>query len=320
MPQAEEFVGIDVSKRKLDWCLRGGVGGSTANTPDACKTLAEALADRGIKVAAMEASGGYERMVAAALRAAGITASIVDPKRVRRFAEAAGCQAKTDPIDAKMIAWFAATFPKNACVPVELDRERLAGLVGEREDFVAMRTQCLNRSEHGQAGLADQLRRELIEHLEGAIASLDAAIAEEIKAHEALAEDARLLTTAPGVGPQLAAGLLAWLPELGRLSDTKISALVGVAPYDDRSGGRDGARHIAGGRSRLRRLFYMATIGAATRHNPTLKAFYTRLRAKGKAAKVALVACMRKLVTILNTMMARREAWRTPQQPDQAIL
>lgn len=318
MPQAEEFVGIDVSKRKLDWCIRGDVSGAAANTPEACQALAEALAVRGIKVAAMEASGGYERKIAAALRAAGVTASVVDPRRVRKFAEAAGCQAKTDRIDARMIAWFAATFPKEACVPVELDRASLVGLVGEREDFVELRARCLNRSEHGQAGLADQLRQDLIEHLDRAIARLDAAIAAEIEAHEALAKDASLLITPPGVGMQLVAGVLAWLPELGRLNDAKIAALVGVAPYDDTSAGRDGARHIAGGRSRLRRLLYMATLGAATRHNPVLKAFYTRLRAKGKAAKVALVACMRKLLTILNTMMARREPWRATQ-PGQAI-
>lgn len=309
MPQVDEIVGIDVSKRKLDWCIRGVASGTVANTPSDCKALAEALAARGVTVAVMEASGGYERGIALALREAGIRARVVDPRRIRKFAEAAGSYAKTDRIDAEMIAWFGATFPEDERPCDEVDREPLAALVGAREDLMAMRTQCQNRGEHRQAGLVERVRKGLIKHLDRAIAKLDAAIAAEIQAQPCLAEDASLLTSAPGIGPQFTAGALAWLPELGRLDRAKIAALVGVAPYDDSSGERNGARHIAGGRHRLRRLLYMATLGAATRHNPVIKAFYQRLRAEGKPSKVALVACMRKLLTILNAMAKTHTAF-----------
>lgn len=313
MPQVEEIVGIDVSKRKLDWCIRDIASGTTGHRPSDCKALAAGFVARGVKIAVMEASGGYERTIAVALREAGIAVRVVDPKRIRKFAGAAGNCAKTDKIDAEMIAWFEAVFPENTRVSDDVDREPLAALVGMREDLVTMRTQCLNRSEHGQVGLVGRVHDDLIKHLNRAIAKLDAAIAKAVEAQPSLAEDAKLLMSVPGVGLQSAAATLAWLPELGRIEHEKISALVGVAPYDDSSGERDGARHIAGGRHRLRRVLYMATLGAATQHNPVIKAFYNRLRAKGKPAKVALVACMRKLLGILNVMLARRQAWAPPK-------
>ena len=313
MPQVDEIVGIDVSKRKLDWCIRGVATGTTVHTPSDCKALAASLVERGVNAAVMEASGGYEQTIALALREAGIAVRIVDPKRIRNFAGAAGSGAKTDKIDAKMIAWFGVTFPESERKPDDVDREPLADLVGMREDLVSMRTQCLNRGEHGQTGLVEHVHNDLIKHFNKAIAKLDAAIAKAVEAQPSLAEDAKLITSVPGLGLQTAAATLAWLPELGRIEHEKISALVGVAPYDDSSGERDGARHIAGGRHRLRKALYMATLGAATQHNPVLKAFYNRLRAKGKSAKVALVACMRKLLGILNVMLARRQAWAPPQ-------
>lgn len=313
MPQVNEIVGIDVAKRKLDWCIRGVANGIAVNTPGDCDALAEALIGHGVTVAVMEASGGYERTVAEAMRKSGILARIVDPKRVRSFADAGGSYAKTDRIDAKMIAWYGVTFPSDQQALENVDRAPLAALVGAREDLKDMRTQCLNRGEHGQTGLVEQVRLDLIVHLDEALAKIDVAIATEIEAQSSLSEDAAILTSTPGIGVQAAAGALAWLPELGRLSHEKIGALVGVVPYDDSSAGRDGARHIAGGRHRLRRLLYMATLGAATQHNPVLKAFYQRLRAKGKSAKVAIIACMHKLLIILNTMMAKREHWRAPE-------
>jgi transposase len=313
MPQVDEIVGIDVSKRKLDWCIRGVANGIVVNTPGDCEALAEMLVGRGVTVAVMEASGGYERTAAAAMRNSGILARVVDPKRVRKFADAAGKHAKTDRIDAEMIAWYGATFPSDQQTLEDVDRAPLAALVGAREDLKDMRTQCLNRGEHGQTGLAEQVRKDLIEHLDQAMAKLDAAIAAEIEAQPRFSEDAAILTSTPGISLQATAGALAWLPELGQLKHEKIGALVGVVPYDDRSAGRDGARHIAGGRHRLRRLLYMATLGAATQHNPVLKAYYQRLRAKGKPAKVAIIACMHKLLIILNTMMAKRQHWHTPE-------
>jgi transposase len=313
MPQVDEIVGIDVSKRKLDWCIRSVAHGTVPNTSSDCEALAEMLLGRGITVAVMEASGGYERTAAAALRKSGILARVADPKRVRAFAGAAGIHAKTDRIDAEMIAWYGATFALDQQALDDVDRAPLAALVGAREDLKDMRTQCVNRGEHGQTGLAEEVRTDLIEHLNQAIAKIEAAIAAEIEAQPRLSEDAAILTSTPGIGLQAAAGALAWLPELGQLKHAKIGALVGVVPYDDSSAGRDGARHIAGGRHQLRRLLYMPTLGAATQHNPVLKAYYQRLRAKGKSAKVAIIACMHKLLIILNTMMAKREHWRAPE-------
>jgi transposase len=313
MPQVDEIVGIDVSKRKLDWCIRDVAAGTTAHTPNDCNDLAASLVERGIKVAIMEASGGYEQTIALILREAGIAVRIIDPKRIRSFAEAGGSYAKTDKIDAKMIAWFGATFPEKEREPDDIDREPLAALVGMREDLVSMRSEWLNRAEHGLSGLAQKVHNGLIKNFNQAVAKLDAAIAKAIEAQPGLAQDAELITSVPGLGLQTAAATLAWLPELGRIEHEQISALVGVAPYDDSSGERDGARHIAGGRHRLRRALYMATLGAATQHNPVLKAFYNRLRAKGKSAKVALVACMRKLLGILNAMLAHKQAWAPPQ-------
>jgi transposase len=309
MTQSAMVVGIDVSKRKLDW-WGGQVGGGTAeNTSDGCGALARALYDRGVGVAVLEASGGYEAAIASALRQAGLMVRVVDPKRVRRFAEAAGRHAKTDPIDARMIARFGEVFPETGTVVPDPERDALAALVAERQDFVALSVQLANRDEHHATAVGRRQRQAVLKRIVRAIASLDQAIAGTIARTPHLAEEARLLASVPGLGTQTVAALIAWLPELGRIDSRQIAALVGVAPYSDDSGERTGVRHIAGGRRALRNLLYMATLGAATQHNPVLKAFYQRLRAKGKSGKVALIACLRKLLAILNIMMARRETW-----------
>jgi transposase len=256
----------------------------------------------------MEASGGYERSIAAALREAVMRVLIVDPKRVRNFAKAGGRRAKNDAIDADVIAWFGEIFAREVDSEPDADREEIAALMHERQSFVDMRVACQNRGEHKRPKLGEKLRKGVIKQLDRAIAKLDEAIAAKIAATQHLAEDARLLRSVPSVGPQLTAGALSWLPELGRISDEKIAALVGVAPFDNDSGDHKGTRRISGGRRDVRNLLYMAAVNGI-RHNPTLKAYYRRLRARGKLAKVALVACMRKLITILNTMLARRQPW-----------
>jgi len=309
MAQSSMTVGIDVSKRKLDWWARSAGGGTTENTPQGCAALAAELGGCGVQIAVLEASGGYEAAVASALREAGLTVRIVDPKRIRRFAEAAGRRAKTDPIDAEMIARFGEIFPDEVTVTPDPDRDELAALVGERQDFIAIQVQLANRGEHKGSAIGEKQRQTVMKQIERAIARLDDAIAAKIATTPHLAEEARLLSSVPGLGRQTVAVLIAWLPELGRIASPQLAALVGVAPYADDSGDRKGVRHIAGGRCELRNALYMATLGAATQHNPVLKAFYLRLRAKGKPAKVALVACMRKLLVILNTMMKRRETW-----------
>ena len=312
MTQITSLVGIDVSKKKLDWRIRGQAPATADDSPEGCARLAAELKRRGVEAAVMEASGGYERTVATALRKVGISVRVIDPKRVRNFAKAAGRRAKNDPIDADTIAWFGETFAQDVPGKPDPGREELAALLSQRQAFVEMHTQGLNRGEHNNPSLAEKLRKSILQRLEQAIAKLDAAIAAKIAKTMHLNEDARLLISVPGVGPTTVAALLAWLPELGKLNRQAIAALVGVAPFDDDSGDRKGTRRIAGGRQDLRNLLYMATLGAATKHNPTLKPYYRQLCDRGKPTKVAIIACMRKLVTILNVMLARRQVWNPP--------
>jgi transposase len=280
-----------------------------ASTGEGQREMVAWLRANGVGVAVMEASGGYERSWAEALTAAGLAVRIVDPKRVRHFAKSAGRLAKNDPIDAEMIAWYAETFPDAPSRTQNADREELAKLVKARAALMQARTDLGNHGEHRQPRSAEKAFAAVLRSLERELAKLEAAIAAKIAVTPELSSDAEIIESVPGLAMQTAAGLLAWMPELGRVDDKAISALLGVAPYDDDSGKRRGERHIRGGRMAMRNLLFMPITGAATQHNPVLKAYYERLRAKGKEHKVALTACMRKLIVILNTMMARREKW-----------
>ena len=306
-------------RAKLDWCIRGAPAATAVNTPAGCAELSEELRRHGIKTAVMEASGGYEQTMAAALRKQGISVVIVDPKRVRDFARAAGRRAKNDPIDADTIAWFGETFDREPGNQPDRLREQLGALVGERQDLVEMRTQCLNRGEHKRPALCQQLRNDLLKHLNRAIAKLDAAIADLIAQSAALAERARLLASVPCLGPKSVAALLAWLPELGQISNLQIAALVGVAPFDDDSGEHKGVRHIAGGRRELRNILYMAFWAVPPSITPSSRPT-TSVSSPGESSKkVALVACMRKLLAILNIMVARHQHWHPQPQPAPAL-
>jgi transposase len=250
-----------------------------------------------------------ERGWAKALREAGIAVRIVDPKRVRYFARSAGRLAKNDPIDAEMIAWFAETFATEAQPAHDRDRELLDRLMTAHRLLVKLSTQIGQLGEHAQPRIVESAQRAIRKTLTTQLAKLEAAIDAKIRANAELAARAAIIQSVPGFGPRFVAGAIAWLPELGRISNKAAAALVGIAPYDDDSGAHQGERHIKGGRRDIRGLLYMATLGAATRHNPVIKDYYRRLRAKGKKAKVALVACMRKLIVILNTMLARAQMW-----------
>jgi len=310
MAQIERIVGIDVAKEKADACIRSlSVRHSSASTPEGRRELIDWLRVHGVGKAVMEASGGYERGWAAALREAGIEARLVDPKRVRHFAKSAGRLAKNDPIDAEMIAWFAETFCETPGQAHDPEREELQAMVNARAGLVEMRTQILNRGEHGEPPAVRQAHAAMLKTLAAQLLKLEAAIAAKLKATPRFAALAEIIESVPGLATQAAAALIAMMPELGRVSNKIVAALLGTAPYDDDSGNHRGERHVKGGRRDLRNLFYMPALGAATQHNPVLKAFYLRLRAKGKKAKVALVACMRKLIVILNVMVARGEKW-----------
>jgi transposase len=303
-------VGIDVAKDKVDACIRSLSQRQTfPSTTQGRRKLIAWLRRHKVDKAVMEASGGYERDWAQALREAGFLARVVDPKRVRNFARSAGRLAKNDAIDAEMIAWFSETFGEAKGQAHDAAREKLAQMVNARQGLLDIKTMLDNRGKHDVPQAVQKAHGRLLKNITVELARLEDAIAAMIKATARFAELNEIIESVPGLGGITAAGLIAAMPELGQVSNQAISALLGVAPYDDDSGKRRGERQIKGGRRKVRNLFYMACLGAATRHNPVLKAFYDRLIAKGKEKKVALVACMRKLIVILNIMIARREKW-----------
>ena len=311
MAQSDRVVvGIDVAKGKVDACIRALSQRRTfESTAEGRRQLIAWLRKHKVGKAVMEASGGYERDWAKALREADIEVRIVDPKRVRSFARSAGRLAKNDVIDAEMIAWFAETFGEAPAQAYDADREKLAQIVNARQALLDVQTELQNRNEHSVPDVVRKMQARLLKKIALEMAKLEAAIAAMIKATAHFTELAEIIESVPGLGGGTSAGLIAAMPELGQVSNKAAAALLGVAPYDDDSGKRRGERQIKGGRRKVRNLFYMACLGAATQHNPMLKAFYGRLIAKGKEKKVALVACMRKLIVILNIMIARREKW-----------
>jgi transposase len=303
-------VGIDVAKDKVDACIRSLSQRQTfPSTAEGRRALIRWLRKYKVGKAAMEASGGYEQNWAKALREDGVEVRVVDPKRVRSFARSAGRLAKNDPIDAQMIAWFAETFVEAPGQASDAARDKLVQIVNARQTLLDIQTSLQNRSEHATPDLVRNMQARLLKKIGSEVARLELAIAATLKASSDFTELAEIIESVPGLGKITSAGLIAAMPELGQVSNEVAAALLGVAPYDDDSGQRRGDRHIKGGRRKVRNLFYMACLGAATRHNPMLKAFYDRLIAKGKEPKVALTACMRKLICILNTMIARRQKW-----------
>jgi len=257
----------------------------------------------------MEASGGYEREWAKALRDAKIEVRIVDPRRVRSFAQSAGRLAKNDTIDAEMIAWFAETFDEARGQAYDASREQLHQMVNARQALKDMQAKLESQGEHAVPAAVQRTHARILKTIAVELVKIDAAISAMIQATPRFTELAEIIESVPGIGRTTSAALIAAMPELGQANNKIVAALLGAAPYDDDSGRRRGERHIKGGRRRTRNVFYMACLGAATRHNPVLKAFYDRLVAKGKEKKVALIACMRKLICILNVMITRRQKW-----------
>jgi transposase len=311
MAQADIVVaGIDVAKNKVDSCMRTlAVRPSFPSTVEGRRQLVAWLRKHKVTKVVMEASGGYEREWAKELRRAGFEVWIVDPKRVRNFALSAGRLAKNDKIDAEMIAWFGETFKEGPSQTYDADREELQALVKGRLGLIDLRTCLQLQSEHAAPGLVQKSRAFILKGLDKEIAKLDAAISAKLKSTPDLAERAEIIASVPGLGEISATSLVAGMPELGQVSDKVAAALIGVAPYDDDSGKRRGERHVKAGRRWVRNAIYMPCVGAATLNNPVLKAYYRNLIARGKAPKVAIIACMRKLIVILNTMLARRQKW-----------
>lgn len=308
MTQDALFVGIDVSKRRLDVALSSGPRFGVTNDAAGLDELRARLAPLGPRAIGLEPSGGYERDAIAALVAAGFRVERVNAYRLRQFARATGVEAKTDAVDAALIARFVATLPGRAVAATEAAPRRLVELVDARRALAAERGRVANRAEQTTHPLLRQMAAQRIAQIKADMRRLEAEIRRMIAADPALAARDRLVRAVPGVGPVLAATLLARLPELGQLSAKKIAALVGVAPFDRQSGTVKGKSAIRGGRAVVRTVAYMAALAAA-RANPALAAMKARLQHAGKPHKIIMVALVRKLVTILNAIIRNHAEW-----------
>lgn len=303
-------IGIDVSKREFSVAVYPtGDAWTTGTTPTAIEALVERVRQIAPQLIVLEATGGYELALAGACATAGLPIAIVNPRQVRAFAQAIGRTAKTDGIDAAVLALFGARAqPEPRALP-DAATQALAGLITRRRQLLEML--AAERQRLAQAPPTGPVTRDLRTHirwLERRLADVDDEIGTAIQASPVWRVHEDLLRTVPGIGPTTARTLLAELPELGRLDRRAIAALVGVAPFNCDSGQYRGRRRIAGGRASVRASLYMAAL-VASRRNPNLTVFYHRLRAQGKPAKVALVAVMRKLLTILNAMIKQRVPW-----------
>lgn len=308
MTQKDVFVGIDVSKEHLDVAIwPAGETLQIANDREGYAKLVRRLRRLEVTAIGLEASGGYERGLFNALLDAGLPARRINPWRVRQFAKACGILAKNDRIDALVIARFIATVPQR---PVERNpaAETLAELVTARRQLCDELTRATNQAQHATQTLLKRLARQRANRLKADILLLDKAIANAVANDAHMARKNSLMRSVPGVGPVYAHSLLALMPELGTLTNRQVAALLGVAPFTCESGAFKGQRRICGGRRALRDVAYMAAMAAST-FNPTLKAFSQRLRNAGKKPKVALVAVMRKLITILNAMLRDNQKW-----------
>jgi len=313
MEAAPVYIGIDVSKAQLDIAERpSGERAVVPHTEESITTLVERLRRHQPARLVLEATGGLEVPLASALAVAGIPVAVVNPRQVRDFAKATGQLAKTDAIDAQTLARFAeAVRPAPRPLPDEAT-QAFSALLTRRRQLMEMLVAEQNRLQRAPRPIQRQIQIH-VTWLKKQLAALDEDLTQRIQATPIWHEREDLLRSVPGIGPVVSRTLLAELPELGMLSHKQIAALVGVAPLNRDSGTFRGRRMIWGGRAVVRGVLYMSALVAA-RHNPVIKAFYRRLRAAGKAPKVALVACMHKLLTILNAMVKQRTPWRLSAQ------
>lgn len=310
MAESTRFVGIDVSKKHLDVHVRPE-GLARRFAADDLEPLVAFLVDQRPTLVVLEATGGLEFAAAAALVAASLAVAIVNPRQVHDFAKAVGHLAKTDALDAAAIAHFAeAVRPEPRPLP-DAQTQHVEALVVRRRQLVDMRTAEINRLRGCPEKAARASLQLHIDWLHQQIQDLDKDLTQTLRQSPVWRAKEDLLRSVPGVGRVVAATLLAELPELGTLDRKQIAALVGVAPLNRDSGTLRGKRTIWGGRAAVRAVLYMAAL-VATAHNPQIRPFYERLLAAGKAKKTALVACMRKLLTILNAMTRVGASWRAP--------
>jgi transposase len=314
------FIGIDVSKADL-FVAREGESDSRSylNTEHGHRDLIRDLGRDGApsELIVVEATGGYEKRLVTALGARGLPVVVVNPRQVRDFAKAMGQLAKTDKIDAHVLADFGARVKPEIRELATEEQEEFRDFLVRHEQLIQMLVAEKNRLLQAEGRSRQVLRKKIKNHirfLERELELLDSDLDDTLKKSSVWKEKDDLLQSVPGIGKQTARTLLGLVPELGMLKAGEIGKLIGLAPFNRDSGKLRGQRHIRGGRARVRAVLYMATL-VATRHNPTVKAWYQRLLAAGKLKKVALVACMRKLLVVVNAMVKTGTRWQAQASP-----
>lgn len=302
-------VGIDISKKHLDLALQPGTTEfRLPNTEPGVQQLLKRLQKLQPQLILLEATGGYEFLVVAALREAQLPVCFINPLRVRNFARSLGILAKTDKLDARVLARYAHDLrPQPRPLP-EAQQQELKHLMTRRRQVLKMVQMEKNRLDTAPFPSIQRSIRQVLDTLQAQLKDLDRDLHDFVRQDPLWQENDRILQSTPGVGPCTSCAALAWLPELGRLNHREISALVGTAPFNRDSGDLRGKRCIQGGRHQMRQALYMATL-AALRFNPVIRNFYQRLLQAGKAKKLAIIACMRKLLCVLNAMIKNRQPW-----------
>lgn len=304
------FVGVDVSKDTLDvyrpdTCEQIKIENTLVDIDGLCKTLKKKQV-----LVAMEATGGYETLLVKCLAKYGIDAAVLNPRQVRDFAKGIGLDAKTDPIDAQVISKFASVVKPQAMATASDHEQKHSALVTRRCQLLELINQENNRLKQSWDDDVKESIRDVLEYLKKQLKNVDLQLAKMLEMDTLNKRTIEILKSVKGIGPVTVSTLVAELPELGKLNRGEVAKLVGVAPINRDSGKKSGKRFIGGGRGQVRRVLYMATL-AAIRHNVTVKAYYQHLKAKGKESKVAIVACMRKLITILNLLIKTNQLWET---------
>ncbi len=304
-----DCIGIDVAKRHFDLhSFKTGQDRRMENSADGIRQCVALCNEIRPKLIVMEATGGYERTLAATVQAEGFAVAVVNPRRIRDFARAAGQIAKTDKLDARIIAQFAATMQPRPTEQIDENTQKLKALVARRSQLVGLHTAESNRMEHADAGNIQRSIAAVVKVIGTQLKSIDRQIEQHIQDTPQLHQRSEIIDSTPGIGPVTAHMLVTELPELGRLNRRQIAALVGLAPIARDSGAFRGKRMTGGGRKQIRSRLFMPTL-VAVRHNPILKAYYTGLLSRGKCKMVALVAVMRKLICILNAMVKNNQKW-----------
>lgn len=310
----ENHIGVDVSKDTLDVAAyESGKKWRFPNDDDGINQLVQVIGERPVTLVVVESTGGYETRLAYALAKAGIPCAVVNPRETRDFAKATKKLAKTDTIDARVLAHFAAAIKPEPRPLSDEQTQELGAILARRRQLVQMLTAEKNRLHTAHPSVKQRII-DLIAYMERDLADIDSNLKGRIEDSPIQSEKYNCLKSVPGVGPNLATTLIIELPELGNLNSKKIAALVGVAPLNHDSGAKRGKRGAWGGRPQVRTALYMAAL-VATRFNPVIRELYTRLCSSGKAKKVALVACMRKLLTIMNAMLKHHTIWHHEQLP-----